>query len=155
MKRFVLGSAFATFAMGLVAPGVPAGADRNVEMKALLQADRDFAAETARRGGDGWADWFASDGVMFPNSGRVDGRDAIRERMLPAFAGDIRLRWEPVTAVVAESADLGYTLGRWEQVRVTEGGADSVMATGNYVSIWKKVKDTGWRVVVDIGNSDS
>jgi len=155
MRRFVLGSAFATFAVSMVAPGLPAHADGNAEVQALLQADRDFAAATAERGGEGWADWFAADGVMFPNSGRVDGQDAIRKRMLPAFSGDIRLRWDPVTAVVAESGDLGYTLGRWEQVRVTEGAADTSLATGSYVSIWKKVKGQGWRVAVDIGNSDS
>jgi len=155
MRGLVLGSAFATFAMAVVAPGFPAHADDGAAVQALLQADRDFAAATAERGGEGWAEWFAADGVMFPNSGRVDGRDAIRERMLPAFAGDIRLRWDPVTAVVAASGDLGYTLGRWEQVRVTEGAADTTLATGNYVSIWKKLEGKGWRVAVDIGNSDS
>lgn len=155
MKRLILGSAFATFAVGLVAPGVPAGADRNTEIQALLQADRDFAAATAERGGEGWADSFAADGIMFLPHGRLDGRDSIRETMVPAFAGDVRLRWDPVSAVVSESGDLGYTLGRWEQVRVTEGAADSTLSTGSYVSIWKKVKGEGWKVAVDIGNSDS
>jgi len=75
--------------------------------------------------------------------------------MVPAFQGNIQLRWEPSTAVVADSGDLGYTLGTWQQVMIQEGAADSVMATGNYVSIWKKVKGAGWRVAVDIGNTDS
>lgn len=129
--------------------------DLEAERQALMQADRDFAAETARRGGDGWADYFAPDGIMYPREGRVEGREPIRERMKPAFADtERRLLWEPKSAVVASGGDLGFTLGRWRSVRVTPGGADSTLAEGNYVSIWKKVPGEGWRVAVDIGNPD-
>jgi len=126
------------------------------ETAALLQADADFAAATLSRGGNGWADFFATDGIMFPFSGRVDGREAIREAMLPALGpGDPLLKWEPLTATVASGGDIGYTVGRWKSVGTSSTGADSILAEGNYVTIWKKDPREGWRVAVDIGNRDA
>jgi ketosteroid isomerase-like protein len=128
--------------------------DVRAEEEALLQADRDFNLDTARRGGDGWADAFMKDGIMFPDAGRVEGRETIREMMKPVLSGDTQLRWEPVTAVVGSGGDLGYTLGKWKQIMVLGDGRDSTLSTGNYVSIWRKLPGEGWRVAVDIGNKD-
>ena len=146
--------------LGLVSAALGCGSggetvDLEAEREALLAADRAFAAETAERGGDGWADWFAEDGFMYPPAGRIEGREAIRERMRPAFApGRPRLVWDPDQAVVGSGGDIGYTLGRWESVGQGEAGADTVLARGNYVSIWRKIPGEGWRVAVDIGNRD-
>jgi len=92
---------------------------------------------------------------MFPPTGRVDGQEAIRKVMLPAFTpGGPRLVWEPMEAVVGAGGDLGYTIGRWQQLVPGADGTETVGSTGNYVTIWKKVPELGWRVAVDIGNSD-
>jgi len=129
--------------------------DLEAERAALMQADRDFAVETAARGADGWADYFTEDGVMIPDQGLVEGREAIRELMNPVFLPDNpRLTWEPASAVVGSGGDLGYTVGRWESVITLANGSDSTIATGNYVSIWRKVPGEGWRVALDIGNND-
>lgn len=135
--------------------GCAGSVDLDAEREALLQADRDFDRDTADRGADGWADAFREDGVMFPRIGKVEGREAIREFMTPAFSGDVKLRWEPVFAEVGVGGDLGYTLGKWKQVARTEAGEDTVLSTGNYVSIWRKVPGEGWKVAVDLGNDDS
>jgi ketosteroid isomerase-like protein len=122
----------------------------------LIEADRTFAAETLARGGNGWAEFFVRDGIMFPPSGRVDGREAIRERMLPVFAPDQPLLlWEPDSAVIAKSGDLGYTIGRWKSVGTDSTGANVILAEGNYVTMWKKDDAGVWRVALDIGNRDS
>ena len=134
--------------------GCSGAIDLDAERKALLQADRDFDLDTAERGGDGWADAFREDGVMYPKKGMVEGREAIREFMTPAFAGELKLRWEPVYAEVGSGGDLGYTLGKWKQVAHTEAGEDTVLSTGNYVSVWRKVPGEGWKVAVDLGNDD-
>ncbi|MCH7548497.1 MAG: DUF4440 domain-containing protein [Candidatus Krumholzibacteriota bacterium] len=126
------------------------------EQAALLEADLAFAAATLTRGGNGWASFFLEDGVMFPPTGRVDGRDAIREVMLPVFApGEPRLEWEPISATVAASGDIGYTIGRWKSVGADSIGADTILFKGNYVTIWKKDADDRWRVAADIGNYDT
>lgn len=121
----------------------------------LLKVDRAFARAAAERGADGWADFFADSGVMFPPSGMVEGRERIREAMRPTFEpGRPPLRWEPARAVAAASGDLGYTIGRWRMV-VEEAGADSAVAAGHYVTIWRRQPDGSWRVAVDIGNEDT
>jgi ketosteroid isomerase-like protein len=134
--------------------GCSGSIDLEAEREALLQADRDFDMDTAERGGDGWADAFREDGVMYPKKGKVEGREAIRELMTPVFEGEVKLRWEPVYAEVGSGGDLGYTLGKWKQIARTEAGEDTVLSTGNYVSIWRKVPGEGWKVAVDLGNDD-
>jgi ketosteroid isomerase-like protein len=117
-----------------------------------MDADLAFADSTAARGGEGWAAWFEAGGRMYRERGYVDGRDAIRDLMVPAFADTTRaLRWAPDTAVVAASGDIGYTLGHWESVLKTPSG-DSVLGRGNYVTIWRRQSDGTWKAAVDIGN---
>lgn len=143
------------FLVGTALLGCAGRVDVEGEERSLVQADTDFAEATAKRGADGWADFFASDGVMYPPSGRVEGREAIRERMQSVFTPENpRLVWEPVTAEVGAGGDLGYTLGRWRSVGTATTGTDSTLAEGNYVTIWRKVPGEGWRVAVDIGNRD-
>lgn len=123
---------------------------------ALFRADSLFAYETAERGADGWAAHFMTDGVMFPSSGRIDGQPAIREFMVPAFTPDgPSLEWTPTDAAVGASGDIGYTLGRWVSRVKTAQGGDSTVASGNYVTIWRRDSTGVWRVAVDIGNRDS
>lgn len=140
----------AAMAIGAVACGPPWGPPP--DPAELMEADRQFAVETAARGADGWAAWFAEDGRMYRERGYVDGREAIREAMVPAFADSLRtLRWAPDTAVVAASGDIGYTLGHWESVIRTPAG-DSVLGRGNYVTLWRRQPDGTWKVAADIGN---
>jgi uncharacterized protein (TIGR02246 family) len=118
----------------------------------VMEADRAFAEATAARGAEGWASFFTPDGRMYRQRGYVDGRDSIRAAIAPAFADTTSaLRWAPDTAVVAASGDLAYTLGHWESVARTPTG-DSVVARGNYVTIWRRQPDGSWKAAVDIGN---
>jgi ketosteroid isomerase-like protein len=121
----------------------------------IRQADLDFAARTAAHGADGWADYFLSDGIMFPAAGKIEGREPIRAAMAGAFGPGMRLNWEPITVVAAGSGDLGYTIGRWSSVAVEADGADSITARGNYVTIWRRDASGRWRVAADIGNRDA
>lgn len=119
----------------------------------LLKADRDFAAAVAARGVDAWVAAFASDGIQIDESGVTQGSAAIRRLMTTALADThVLLDWQPVSASVAASGDLGYTIGRW-QVRV-RNAPDSVLSHGNYVTIWRKQADGSWKAAVDIGNPE-
>ncbi len=121
----------------------------------LMDLDREFASATAERGAEGWASYFASDGRMYQRVGIVSGREAIQDAMAPAFADPNRmLRWEPDSAFVAASGDLGYTLGRWRLVQRGAGGSDTVLSRGNYVTIWELQDDGSWKVALDIGNDE-
>ncbi|HKJ92903.1 MAG TPA: nuclear transport factor 2 family protein [Longimicrobiales bacterium] len=130
----------------------PDAGDR--DRQALLRADRDFAAATAREGVDAWVAAFAEDGLQFGAGGAViRGHDAIRRNMTPFFADpDIRLEWAPSDARLGDG--LGYTYGRYRVTRRSPG-ADSaaVLETGTYLSVWRKSAD-GWKVEADIGSPD-
>jgi len=120
----------------------------------LLQADRDFYQAVAARGVDGWVDWFAEDGKMFP-AGRdvVEGKKAIRELMEARFAQPgFSLRWSPLGAELAGSGDFGYTYGKSESRFVAKDGKP-MMTEGRYITVWKKGKDGAWKVTADIGSS--
>jgi ketosteroid isomerase-like protein len=134
----------------------PPTSDLETERRALLAADSLFLVEVEQRGADGWADFFLAEGVQFPGSGRVDGRDEIRELMGEAFApGMPRLVWAPTEAQVGSGGDLGYTLGRWQSIGIDAAGSDVLLGEGHYVTIWRKTSDGTWRVAVDIGNTDA
>jgi ketosteroid isomerase-like protein len=120
----------------------------------LLEADRAFDRETNARRIDGWVDWFAEDGRMFPD-GRdvIQGKAAIRELMAPLFSRpENSLRWEPIGGDIAASGELGYTFGHSTSRRPNAAG-ETGDHFGKYVTIWKKQADGGWKVVLDIGNS--
>ena len=97
-----------------VSGGCSGSMDLEAEREALMQADRDFDRDTAERGADGWADAFRENGVMYPKAGKIEGREAIREFMAPAFAGEVKLRWEPVFAEIGPPGLLpGESRLRW------------------------------------------
>jgi len=125
---------------------------RKEEREALLQVERDFDRATAEYGAEGWASFFAEEGMMFP-AGRdiVAGKDAILDLMGTAFSDpQYSLRWEPDGVQVAASGDLGYTFGHYVFTGTDQEG-HLIGGTGKYVSIWKKQGDGTWKVVVDIG----
>lgn len=138
----------------LVGCGRTAEVDVAREEQKVLDADRRFASETLARGGDGWADFFAEDAIMFPSSGKIAGQDSIRAFMTKVMTPDApKLLWEPEHVEVAESGDLAYTIGRWQSVADFEGEG-SVLAEGHYLTVWRKNAAGEWKVATDMGNQD-
>jgi Domain of unknown function (DUF4440) len=103
----------------------------------LQDADRAFAADTAKDGADGWARWFAPDGAMWRHNARVEGA-AIKEAIAKTLTRGA-LQWTPVSS--GAKGDYGYTLGTY-----TSGTGH-----GSYCTIWKKQAEGGWKVVFDVG----
>lgn len=130
---------------------VPSQEAFEAERQALMDTDREFARESAANGAEGWAGFFLEDGTMFPDEGVVRGRDDIRDIMEQVFVqGGPLLTWQPDVAHVSAGLDLGYTIGKWQFV----AGTDSVISSGNYLTVWSKDDDGSWKVAVDIGNDD-
>jgi ketosteroid isomerase-like protein len=151
MTRLVLGVLWVAV-VGTV--GCTSNPDLAAERENLAAADRAFARATAARGVEGWVANFANDGVMFQAGAIVRGHAAIEELMAPAFSdSSYSLSWEPEYVEVASSADLGYTVGRYESRRVGADGV-SLVGTGTYVTIWRRDSTGSWKVVLDIGSPD-
>lgn len=126
---------------------------REGDRQALLQADRDFAAATAREGVDAWVNAFTDDGVQFAAGGAViRGHDAIRRHMTAFFADpDMHMDWAPTEARLGDG--LGYTYGRYRITRRSSADTAAVVAAGTYLSVWRKGPH-GWKVEADIGTPD-
>jgi len=120
----------------------------------ILEADREFGKAVAARGIDGWVECFAEDGKMFPAGGEVvEGKKAVRELMAARFAQPgFSLHWTPLGAELARSGDFGYTYGMSES-RFTGKDGKLIVATGKYITVWRKEKNGAWKVIADIGNA--
>ncbi len=119
----------------------------------LLQTDRNWsdvaATGTAEQILQSWTDDAV---IFFPGRGKVVGKEAIREMILhnrrqPGFA----IRWFPSSAKVAESQDLGHTLGTF-RVSLPGPNGDPVVRHGHYVCIWERQDDSTWKCIVEISN---
>lgn len=111
---------------------------------ALEAADRAFAADTAKRGIEGWMAAFAPDGAMMRKTGRVE-RAQIPEMMRDVLAGGV-LAWAPIAS--GSRGDLGYTVGK---ATFTKTGETTVDWRSSYVTIWQRQPDASWKVLFDVG----
>ncbi|MGH7589434.1 MAG: YybH family protein [Gemmatimonadota bacterium] len=121
----------------------------------LIEVDREFARSMAEGGLDAWVEHFAPEGAMISGQGEITGEPYIRAAMAPVLTDStVVFTWTPQRARVAESGELGYTVGDYRISR--RDSMDQVAETldrGKYVSIWRRQPDGTWKVVVDIGNS--
>lgn len=113
----------------------------------VINADRAFAAAAAKTGARAaFVAFAAPHAMMFRDGvGPVKGHAAIAasfkepDGALP--------EWAPEGGEVAASGDLGYT---WGYFKWTARDGSNRQATGNYVSIWRRI-DGQWKWIVDLG----
>lgn len=160
VRVVALATLIATSAIGACTVSMKAGRSAALtsgvaDTAALMKADRDFASDVARSGIEAWVSWFASDGQQLGPGQQVIGHAAIREYMNSTLSDPTtKLVWWPVSARIAASDDLGYTIGRYEVRHTNPDGTVTVRGTGRYLTIWHKQPDGTWRVDVDTGNPD-
>lgn len=113
----------------------------------LITVDKEFS-ELSRSVGMNAAfmEYIAEDGIIL----RSNNMPFVGKKMIgELFKGDdtsFTLTWEPLSAEIAESGELGYTYGTY---LLTAGDTEQ---KGTYVSIWKKDKNGNWKLALDSGN---
>ena len=114
----------------------------------LMRMEREFSAASGREGATAWSSRWTPNGRTYIGGEVGIGPDVVGERIAPMLEeyGD-RFTWWPDTAVVAESGDLGYTIGRY----AVRDEAGDTTARGHYVTVWQKQPDGSWKIAVDIG----
>jgi ketosteroid isomerase-like protein len=121
--------------------------------EAVLAAERAFEAMSEK---DGAAKAFrtymdAEDGLELAGKGDpVRGADAIFKAQGGLAPPTTVLKWEPVE-VFASTGDMGLTWGRWSFSKI---GGDKPLATGRYVTVWRRNAQGEWKGLLDIGNPD-
>jgi len=109
----------------------------------LEAADLAFAADTAKRGVDGWVAAFDAGGGMMRKAGRVEYA-AIAEVMKPTLSSG-KLDWSPIAS--GKSGPLGFTVGKAQFT----GAKPSDGWRSTYVTIWRRQPDGTWKVLFDTG----
>jgi len=120
----------------------------------LFELEAKFARDVAARGGAGFADWFADDGVAMGNGSQPQiGKVAIA-KSANWSPKDYQLTWTPTDAVLGPSGDMGYTWGHYEG-RAKDAHGNPVVTSGRYITVWRKQADGSWKVVLDAGANDT
>lgn len=129
--------------------------DAGASPEALLEADRQFAVAVSQGRLEAWVAAFDSGGIQLrEGEPYAAGHETIRSYMAPVFADTSwHLSWVPDRAFVSRSGDMGYTLGRYRSVHRDSAGR-RLAGTGQYVTIWKRQADGGWKVAFDGGAPD-
>ncbi len=109
----------------------------------LEAADLAFSADAKTRGAEGWASWFAPDGWMWREAGKLEG-PAIRESMEKLLSSGV-LTWAPIAS--GKLGTLGFTVGK----ATYTGTAPDDHWRSSYVTIWKQQPDRAWKVLFDTG----
>lgn len=124
--------------------------DIAAEKEAMMQADRDFSRLSIEQGMYEAFDTYMTDSATIYRNHQhpFTGREAIRSILPKDDLGT--LKWEPLYADIAQSGDLGYTLGKYEYIFTDSTGAEQI-SKGYYVTIWKKQADGSWKYVFDTG----
>jgi len=109
----------------------------------LINAEKNFAAYSVVHGiKDAFLKFADSTGIVFDQEFPVNAIEIWNKRQ----NGSARLDWQPEYAEIARSNDFGYTTGPYT---VTQN--DSVLARGEYVTIWQINKDGEWKFLLDLG----
>jgi len=119
----------------------------------LYDLEARFAKDVLERGGKGFSDWFAEDGVALGNGAApLVGRVAIAKsaNWNPKV---YQLTWTPTDAMMGPSGDMGYTWGHFEGHSKDVNG-NPLTTTGRYMTIWRKSADGQWKVVLDAGANE-
>ncbi|MFN6962261.1 MAG: YybH family protein [Pyrinomonadaceae bacterium] len=128
--------------------------DRAAEEKAIREADIAWSNATGKKDVEAAMAFIADDAVMLPpNAPMLSGKEAVKKEWNNMMAlNDLSIKWEPTKVQVAESGDIGYTIGTYE-MSFTDPKAGKVNDKGKYVEIWKKVNGK-WVCQYDMYNSD-
>ncbi len=124
--------------------GVAALRDEEPVREQLLAADRAFDKAAREKGVEGFKSFLMPD--VADIGGNTRGAEAMAASWAPLLSGKgATIAWQPTGAGFVESAQVGYTVGRYQ---VTQ--ADQVK-TGAYTTVWKRQADGSWRVAIDGG----
>jgi ketosteroid isomerase-like protein len=112
----------------------------------LMRADSSFSAMSVRQGAKpAFLAYATEEAISFGGGPEMnEGRQAVGAAF-DAFPAGAVLAWWPVAAVIAESGDLGCTVG--------EAQIESLNQYSKYLTIWKRQRDGSWKFVADGGNA--
>jgi ketosteroid isomerase-like protein len=122
----------------------------------LLAADRAFDAATAERKIDGFSSFLADNvATLRADQPVLRGKAALQQDWKAVLENkSMSLRWQPISAEISKSGDLGYTVGSYTVTQTDEKGG-AIKGSGKYLTVWRFQKDGSWKVEFDTGVPDT
>jgi ketosteroid isomerase-like protein len=116
----------------------------------LLHTEKSFAAYSVKHGvKEAFLNFLDSNGIVFEQGKGVNGIEAWKQKT----NGPQVLNWRPQFAEISASKDFGYTTGPWELK--PNDGTDTVIARGQFTTVWHVDKNGQWKFLVDLGTGNA
>jgi uncharacterized protein (TIGR02246 family) len=133
-----------------------AGTTHEAEVKVLRDVEVDEEQAWISKDPEKAVSFYADDAiVMNPNTPAVSGRDQIRASMRPFFDDPgATVKYQITNVEVAQSGDLGYTVGTYVATSTDPVTRKVVVDRGKALTIRKRQPDGTWKIVQDIYHSD-
>jgi uncharacterized protein (TIGR02246 family) len=149
-------SLFITTLLLLTCSCQPKKVDTKEESEKLMQASRDWSAAANSRDIEKIVSYWTDDAILYSaGEPELKGKKAIREMVETSMKNpNFNISWEPISAEVCESGEMGYLLEKSKIVMKDSTGKEKIM-TFKGVTIWKKQKDGSWKNAIDIMSPDS
>ncbi len=125
--------------------------DTKSEGEKLMQTSREWSKVAASRNADSILSYWTDDAIVI-SAGEADlkGKNSIRQMVEGSFKNPgFKISWEPKSAEISKSGDLGYLLETTKMIMTDSLGKASVQ-NFNAVTIWTKAADGSWKCVVDV-----
>lgn len=125
--------------------------DTKTEGEKLMQTSREWSQVAASGNADSILSYWTDDAIVISaGEENLKGKNSIRQMVEGSFKSPgFNISWEPKTAEISKSGDLGYLLETTKMTMTDSLGKASVQ-TFNAVTIWKKQADGSWKCVVDV-----
>jgi len=113
----------------------------------MRETEQNFARASIMHGrNSAFIEYFAEESVIFSDHWLMNGLQfwkELKER-------PVVLKWEPEFMDISKSLDFGISTGPWE-VQEYRPYAPA-LATGYFLTVWKKQSDNKWKVILDAGS---
>ena len=141
-----------TLLIGFMSSGLAQKAPEQSPLEKMVATERAFAKQSEEQGTrESFMAFIADDGILFRPTA-VKGKQWMKEHPVPPSDKRPLLSWYPAIAGVALAGDLGYTTGPWEYKNDIHDA--SPVAWGNFLTVWKRQRDSSWKFAIDIGISN-
>jgi len=84
----------------------------------------------------------------------LQGKEAIRKMVLSTFkVPGFKISWEPISATISRSGDLGYLVER-NQISFPDSTGKTLTVYSRVVTIWQKDSGGAWKNVIDMASRE-
>jgi len=114
----------------------------------MRETERNFARASVMLGRNAaFVENFADESAIFTDKWLPNGKQFWKERKTTSVV----LKWEPEFMDISESRDFGISTGPWEAQEYRPN--TTPIATGYFLTVWKKQSDGTWKVILDAGST--